>query len=178
MANILQVSDLHDYSIAIRNSGITENGLQMLEMQMLVWLFGRDGTRHLVEKINAEPDDEYITELLGGDNVIFAGLRALLATTICTNLISQNRLQVARQNVTKQPVGSRQTNKREESEVVQALSYSANNLIFALYDFLRQDGKKPLELEVKRIAKLTQYSTNTSGTIPAGAPHWLSFFGM
>jgi len=169
MANILTVQDLHTYSIALQNSGIAVKNLQALEMQVLVLIFGRDGAKTLVKKINAEPEDEYINRLLEGDNELFPGLKALLATIICANLISQNRLQVGRQNIAKQLPGTRPTNRREETDVVQSLSFSARSILYAMSDFLEQDGNNPLKLVVYPAISPTPHSVNSSGTIPAAS---------
>lgn len=69
-----------------------------------------------------------VKELLDGDDELFSGLRALLATIICTNLLSQNRILVGRQNVAKRPLTHQVTTRREESDVIQALAYSAKVL--------------------------------------------------
>jgi hypothetical protein len=177
MAQILTVEDLYTYSIALRNSGIPTQNLRMLETQSLLFLFGKDGARRLVREINTGgADGPNVAELIKGDTELFNGLRALLATIVCTNLLSQNRMQVARQNVAIQPDGSRQTQRREEADVVQALAYSARSLIFAMHDYLQQDGKNPLDLQIKHVVMATRYSTNTSGAIPAAAP-FMGFLG-
>lgn len=178
MAQILSADDLYSYSIALRNSGVTTNNLRMLETQVLIFLFGKEGARRIVKEINENTvTSPNVQELLDGDNELFSGLRALLATVVCTNLLSQNRMQVARQNVTKQPAGARQTQRREEADVVQSLAYTARSLIFAMYDYLQQEGKNPLDLRIERTILITRYSTNTSGSIPAASPYFMGFLG-
>lgn len=178
MAQILSSDDLFSYSIALRNSGVTVQNLHMLETQVLIFLFGKDGARSLVREINANGiDSPIVAELIGGDDELFAGLRALLATIVCTNLLSQNRIQVARQNVTKQPAGARQTQRREEADVVQSLAYSARSMIFAMNDYLKQDGKNPLNLRIEHVILNTTYATNSSGFIPASMPYHMGFLG-
>lgn len=172
MAKILSPEDLYTYSIALRNSGVTVDNLHLLEMQILVFVFGREGARKLSIEINKNSvTSDKVSELLEGDNILFAGLKPLLAVIVCTNLLSQNRIQVARQNVSKQPLNSRNTNRREESDVVQSLAYTARNIIFAMDDYLRQEGKNPLELKIENTILTTRYSTNTSGTLPANLPY-------
>lgn len=176
MAQILSADDLYSYSIALRNSGITINNLRMLETQVLIFLFGKEGARRVVQEINENRvTSPKVQELIDGDDELFSGLRALLATVVCTNLLSQNRIQVARQNVTKQPQSSRQTQRREEADVVQSLAYSARSLIFAMADYLQQEGKNPLNLHVENSILTTRYSTNTSGAIPAATPYFMGF---
>ncbi len=177
MAQILTADDLFSYSIALRNSGVTVQNLRMLETQVLIFIFGREGARRLIRAINENADADSVKELLDGDDELFSGLRALLATVVCTNLLSQNRIQVARQNVTKQPMSSRQTQRREEADVVQSLAYSARSIIFAMNDYLSQDGKNPFDLQIERTILATRYSTNTSGSIPAAAPYFMGFLG-
>lgn len=176
MAQILSIDDLYSYSIALRNSGITVQNLGMLEKQVLVFLFGKDGARRLVQEINANTvTSPKVQELIDGDDELFSGLRSLLATIVCTNLLSQNRIQVARQNVTKQPAGSRQTQRREEADVVQSLAYSARSIIFAMHDYLAQEDKNPLDLHIEHVILTTRYSTNTSAAIPAALPSFMGF---
>ncbi len=178
MAQILSADDLFSYSIALRNSGVTVQNLAMLERQVLVFLFGKEGARRIVQEINANTvTSPTVQELLDGDDELFSGLRALLATVVCTNLLSQNRIQVARQNVTKQPAGARQTQRREEADVVQSLAYSARSMIFAMNDYLKQDGKNPLDLHIAHVILNTTYATNSSGFIPASMPYHMGFFG-
>lgn len=176
MAQILKPEDLSTYSIALRNPGLAVENLQMLEVQVLLFIFGKDGARALINEINVNGEDSpKVKELIDGDNVLFMGLRALLATVVCTNLISQNRLMVARQNVTKQPLGARVTSRREEADVVQALAFSAKNLIYAMGDYLSQEGKNPLGLKIRRSIWPARYSTNTSGKMPSSQYFFMGF---
>lgn len=93
MAQIVSADNLYEYSIALRNSGITVSNLQMLERQILTFIFGKEGALALVREINANTvQSPKVKELLDGDDELFSGLRALLATIICTNLLSQNRI--------------------------------------------------------------------------------------
>lgn len=178
MAQITTTEDLYSYSIALRNSGITVSNLKMLEMQVLVFIFGKDGARAIVQEVNNNTvQSPKIKELITGDDELFAGLRALLATVICTNLLSQNRILIGRQNVAKRPMGGQTTTRREESDVVQALAYSAKSIIYAMDDYLKQDGKNPLELKIHHSILPTRYSTNTSGNIPANSPYCMGFLG-
>lgn len=200
-STIVDPLDLFKYSIALVNSGVTYESIEVLERQILPLLFGVDGAERLLEYLaentteeKTEPlptDDTYdfsgsaevpriiynygeVDELIKGDGKLFAGLKALLATLICTNLLSQNRVQVARQNVTKQPVNSRQTNRKEDSEVVQALCFTAHSIICALARFLKKEGKNPLDLNVDGIIEATRYSVNVSGKMPS---NWLNIWG-
>lgn len=203
---ILQVSDLYKYSIALQNSGITPENLAMLERQAISVLFGREGARNLIKYLNentievvaegvgggsvpgfggdsappSEPSFSYgdLTELVEGDNVLFSGLRALLSVLSCMNLLSQNRVQVARQNVQNQPNSSRPTTRREESDVVQGLSYTAQNIIYAMDDYLKQKDKNPLNLQVNGAVIPSRYSTDTSGRMPQNTPYFMGFFGF
>lgn len=177
MAQILTTEDLYSYSIALRNSGITTSNLHMLETQILIYLFGKEGARRVVKEINTNTDaSPKVKELLGGDDELFPGLRALLATIVCINLLSQSRVQIARQNATKQPQLSRQIQRREEADVVQSLAYTARNMTFAMNDYLKQENKNPLSLRIERVILTTRYSTNTSGHIPAAAPFFMGVF--
>lgn len=142
-----------------------------MERQFLLLVFGKEGAKRLIEYINANkmpitlptsnlPEDyEFggnpveqprrwdfgeINELIYGDNILFSGLIALLSVAIALNLESQGRLQIARQNATKQPVNSRIITRREENEVTQALAFQARNILFALHDYLGQEGKTRL----------------------------------
>lgn len=187
---IVTAYNLYQYTIALKNSGVTQENINMLERQFLPLLFGVDGATRLIKYINENktlieatkttnkgsydfggnpqetvPKYTYgdITELIEGDNILFSGLKALLSIMIALTLISQNREQVARQNVTKQPVNSRAIAKREETEVVQSLAFQGKSIIYAMKAYLKQDGKNPLKLEVTRTIEPTRYSTNTSG---------------
>lgn len=198
---IVDPLDLFKYSIALVNSGVTYESIEVLERQILPLLFGVNGAERLLEylagnttKEKTEPlptDDTYdfsgntevpriiynygeVDELIKGDGKLFAGLKALLATLICTNLLSQNRVQVARQNVTKQPTNSRQTNRKEDSEVVQALCFTAHSIICAMARYLTKEGKNPLKLDVRGIIEATRYSVNVSGKMPS---NWLNIWG-
>lgn len=198
---IITAYDVYRYSIALKNSGITQENIDVLERQFLLLVFGKEGAKRLIEYINANkmpitlptsnlPEDyEFggnpveqprrwdfgeINELIYGDNILFSGLIALLSVAIALNLESQGRLQIARQNVTKQPVNSRIITRREENEVTQALAFQARNILFALHDYLGQEGKNPLKLEVYRYVEPTRYSTNTSGKMGTN----LGFLGI
>lgn len=198
---IVQPLDLFKYSIALVNSGVTIESIEILERQILPLLFGVEGAERLVAyiathttEVITEPkptSDTYdftgasealqreynygiIDELIKGDKRLFAGLKALLATLICTNLLSQNRVQVARQNVTKQPVNSRQTNRKDDSEVVQAMCFTAHSIILAMDRYLKKEGKNPLNLDVRGIIEATRYSVNASGKMPS---NWLNIWG-
>lgn len=94
-----------------------------------------------------------------------------------TNLLSQNRILVGRQNVAKRPLTHQVTTRREESDVIQALAYSAKSIIFAMHDYLKQEGKNPLDLKIARSIFATRYATNTSGYIPANTPGFMGFLG-
>ena len=177
MAHIVSQSDLHRYSIGDRISGITDENITMLETNMLIRIFGKDGARRIITEINDNPESETLTELIGGDNVLFVGLRPLLATAICAHLISQNQIQVARQNVSKQAPGAYSIQRRNEADVVQALSYTAIGITYALNDYLHQPGKNPLGLRVEQTLLVTTYSKNTSGYIPALRPQAWGLFG-
>lgn len=178
MAQIVSADNLYEYSIALRNSGITVSNLQMLERQILIFIFGKEGALALVREINANTvQSPKVKELLDGDDELFSGLRALLATIICTNLLSQNRILVGRQNVAKRPLTHQVTTRREESDVIQALAYSAKSIIFAMHDYLKKEGKNPLDLKIARSIFATRYATNTSGYIPANTPGFMGFLG-
>lgn len=198
---IVEPLDLFKYSIALVNSGVTLESIEVLEQQILPLLFGVDGAERLVEYLSentteAKTDplptgDTYdftgsaeaprivynygdVDELIKGDKKLFAGLKALLSTLICTNLLSQNRVQVARQNVTKQPANSRQTSRKEDSEVIQALCFTSHSIICAMARYLTKEGKNPLKLDVSGIIEATRYSVNVSGKMPA---NWLNIWG-
>lgn len=195
--------DLYRYSIALVNSGITQDNIDMLERQILVTIFEKESAKALVNYINenkkpiespnkkdssfgdfggntpvvpVEYDYGELNKLIKGDNVLFQGLIALLAVLVCLNLLSQNRIQVARQNVTKQPLSSRTTSRREESDVVQSLSFTAHNLIGAMDDFLKQPGNNPLKLKIRDAVHPARYSTNTSGKMPMN--YYWGLFGI
>lgn len=198
---IVEPLDLFKYSIALVNSGVTLESIEVLEQQILPLLFGVEGAERLVEYLAENTTEEKtdpmptgdtydftgsaeaprivynygdVDELIKGDKKLFAGLKALLATLICTNLLSQNRVQVARQNVTKQPTNSRQTNRKEDSEVVQALCFTAHSIICAMARYLTKEGKNPLKLDVRGIIEATRYSVNVSGKMPS---NWLNIWG-
>lgn len=198
---IVEPLDLFKYSIALVNSGVTYESIEVLEQQILPLIFGVEGAERLVGYLNENTTEEItdpvptestydfsgsaeaprkisnygdIDELIKGDKKLFAGLKALLATLICTNLLSQNRVQVARQNVTKQPTNSRQTSRKDDSEVVQSLCFTAHSIICAMSRYLRKDGKNPLKLDVSGIVRATSYAVNVSGKMPA---NWLNVWG-
>lgn len=199
---IVQPSDITNYSIALKNSGITFANIELLERQFILHLFGKEGAKALISYINAnrtETKEEHpnagdyefgsapvgttihydfadINELIYGDKLLFEGLLPLLAIMLCCNFLSQNRIQVARQNVTKQPNGARTTTKREEMEVVQALAYSAHNIVYAMNDYLQTPANNPLNLHVNTQILPQRYFTNTSGRMPLNAP-FLSIIG-
>lgn len=177
MARIVSQDDLYKYGIGNKISGITDENITMLETNMLIRIFGKEGARRIITAINENPDSEALTELINGDNVLFVGLKPLLATAICTHLISQNQLQVARQNAPKQPSGAYTLQRRNEADVVQALSYTAIGITYAMNDYLHQEGKNPLGLRVEQTLLVTTYSKNTSGYIPALRPHLWGFYG-
>lgn len=187
---IITAYDIYKYSIALKNSGITQENIDVLERQALILIFGKEGARRLIKyiienktAIQPGPDPEFkpydfggipveqdpqftygdVTELIYGDDILYSGLIALLSIMVALNLESQNRMQIARQNVTKQPVNSRLITRREENEITQSLAFQARNILFALCDYLAQEGKNPLGLKVIRFVEPTRYSTNTSG---------------
>lgn len=169
MAQIIVPEDLHKYSIALRNSGVTPENLGMLESSFLVFLFEYEGAEKIANAVaDGGTDYDNIKELIEGNpRYLFAGLRALLSVMACLQLLSQNRIQVARQNINKFPVNSHVTQRREEADVVQALSYQAKNLIHAMDKYLQKESKNPLGLRINNVVLPTRYATNTSGTIPA-----------
>lgn len=198
---IVEPLDLFKYSIALVNSGVTIENINLLEQQILPILFGVEGAERLVEYLNEntsvtitppEPtDDSYdfsgaaeapkkvfdykeMNTLVKGDEKLFAGLKALLSILICTNLLSQNRIQIARQNITKQPTNSRQTNRNEDSEVVQALCFTAHSIICAMDRYLRKVEGTSLKLSVRGFIEAARYSVNVSGKMPV---NWLNIFG-
>lgn len=175
MARIITQEDLYRYGIGLKNNGIADENLLMLETNMLMRLFGKEGAKRLINAIKTAPDT--VQELLDGDDILFMGLRALLSTAICTHLLSQNQVQVARQNVSKQPSGSYALQRRNEADVVQSLSYTAVGITYALNDYLHQEGKNPLGLRVEQTLLVTTYNKNTSGFIPAAMPRLGGLYG-
>lgn len=175
MARIITQDDLYRYSIALKNSGITDENIKMLETNMLMRLFGKEGAKALINAIKTDADS--VKELIDGDDILYMGLRALLATAVCTHLLSQNQTQVARQNASKQPPGAYALQRRNEADVVQALSYTAIGITYALNDYLHQEGKNPLGLHVEQTLLVTTYNKNTSGFIPASMSRLWGLYG-
>ena len=50
---IITAYDVYRYSIALKNSGITQENIDVLERQFLLLVFGKEGAKRLIEYINA-----------------------------------------------------------------------------------------------------------------------------